>query len=241
MRLPLRIDFAGSWLDVPRFAIPGAYVVNMAISPLVELINLHVQQPKMLWDGPHPRLSVPHGSGLGTSAAWRILSGHDATLGELASGAGWQDPAVIQRTGVCVWASGPEPVLVHRDSGEWLRGLLAIHWTGKSHCTADIMNMPRDYTAIANASVMAFKAVQHKDAEWLSHAMFDSNRQQVEEGMDSLPYAPYFMGRKYCGAGHGGYAVYLFDSQEWRDRAVQENGMMAVEPYCREEEICLEK
>ncbi len=34
---PLRVDFAGGWLDVPRFARPGAYVVNCAISPTVSL------------------------------------------------------------------------------------------------------------------------------------------------------------------------------------------------------------
>ena len=30
---PLRVDFAGGWLDVPRFARPGAYIVNCADLP----------------------------------------------------------------------------------------------------------------------------------------------------------------------------------------------------------------
>ena len=34
---PLRVDFAGGWLDVPRFARPGGGIVNCAISPLVSL------------------------------------------------------------------------------------------------------------------------------------------------------------------------------------------------------------
>jgi len=34
---PLRVDFAGGWLDVPRFAREGEFVVNCAISPLVSL------------------------------------------------------------------------------------------------------------------------------------------------------------------------------------------------------------
>jgi hypothetical protein len=34
---PLRVDFAGGWLDVPRFSRPGAFVVNCAVSPLVSL------------------------------------------------------------------------------------------------------------------------------------------------------------------------------------------------------------
>jgi cytidyltransferase-like protein len=39
IRLPLRVDFAGGWLDVPRLARQDAYVVNCAISPLVSLAD----------------------------------------------------------------------------------------------------------------------------------------------------------------------------------------------------------
>lgn len=56
-RVPLRIDLAGGWLDVPRFARPGAFVVNLAIQPLIGLE-----------DNPYQR-----GSGLGGSAAHAIL------------------------------------------------------------------------------------------------------------------------------------------------------------------------
>ncbi|WP_221175256.1 adenylyltransferase/cytidyltransferase family protein [Akkermansia muciniphila] len=31
--VPLRVDFAGGWLDVPRYARKGSYVVNCAITP----------------------------------------------------------------------------------------------------------------------------------------------------------------------------------------------------------------
>lgn len=34
---PLRVDFAGGWLDVPRFSRAGGLVVNCAISPLVSI------------------------------------------------------------------------------------------------------------------------------------------------------------------------------------------------------------
>ena len=34
---PLRVDFAGGWLDVPRFARPDGYIVNCTISPTVSL------------------------------------------------------------------------------------------------------------------------------------------------------------------------------------------------------------
>ncbi len=32
-----RVDFAGGWLDVPRFSVAGAFVVNVAVAPLVSL------------------------------------------------------------------------------------------------------------------------------------------------------------------------------------------------------------
>ena len=58
---PLRVDFAGGWLDVPRHAVEGAYVVNCAVSPLVSLM-----------DWPYEKRS-----GLGGSGAWSLLNGYD--------------------------------------------------------------------------------------------------------------------------------------------------------------------
>src|SRR6185295_7341183 len=87
---PLRVDFAGGWLDVPRFARAGAYVVNCAISPTVSLR-----------DWPYER-----NAGLGGSGAWALLNGKDGVGSELDLGVGWQDPAVISETGLCVWRSG---------------------------------------------------------------------------------------------------------------------------------------
>ena len=51
---PLRVDFGGGWLDVPRHARKGAFIVNCAISPLVSLTNWGYEQQ----------------SGLGGSGAW---------------------------------------------------------------------------------------------------------------------------------------------------------------------------
>lgn len=237
IRIPLRVDIAGGWLDVPRLAIPGAFIVNVAISPLVELC---VQVDKnldpipnrewMYWVG-HPTKKVPKGSGLGTSAAWHILHGRNVLAEELAKGCGWQDPAVIAETGLCVWASGPEPVLVSKESGAWLRGCLALHWTGHSHVTADIVSFKRNYVAIANAADCAMRSLRTGAILQLADAIEMGYRQQLAEGMEELP--AYGLASKYCGAGHGGYAMYLFEGVEQRDAAVAQKGMMAVEPYCK--------
>lgn len=81
---PLRVDFAGGWLDgrvcvrpldrsadtlrlVPRFAVPGAFIVNCAISPAVTL-NEWPYELK---------------SGLGGSAAWAMLNGANGVESEL--------------------------------------------------------------------------------------------------------------------------------------------------------------
>ncbi|MES2393493.1 MAG: hypothetical protein V4555_17790 [Acidobacteriota bacterium] len=224
LALPLRLDFAGGWLDVPRYAIPGAFVVNCAISPLVTMVNRNT----MSWDGGE---AVPEGSGLGGSAAWRMLQGRDVIAEELAQGCGWQDPSILLETGLCVWASGPEPVLVHKDRGDWLRGHMALYWTGKTHDSSMIAGIDRDYREIEHASVHAAKAVQYRDLVALGWGVNLSYMQQRDEGMLSLPLLG--LARKYCGAGHGGYAVYLFEDQAQRDAAVKEKGFMAVEPYCK--------
>lgn len=203
-------------------------MVNCAISPLVEA-SLGLQFGYLTWST-NGKL-VPIGAGIGGSAAWHILRGNDVLAAELAQGCGWQDHAVIQETGLCCWASGHEPMLVHHDSGDWLKGCMALHWTGKSHSSASIACMPRNYCDIANASYHACVAMQYKDLFALAEAVEMSYEQQLDEGMDELPV--YGLASKYCGAGHGGYAVYLFESREHRDRAVSEKGMMAVEPYCK--------
>ena len=40
--------------------------------------------------------------------------------------------------------------------------------------------------------------------------------------------------RKYCGGGHGGYALYLFNNPASRDAALSTTPQLrAVEPFCR--------
>ena len=140
---PLRVDFGGGWLDVPRHARTGAYIVNCAISPTVSLRE---------W--PYER-----NAGLGGSGAWALLNGKDGIGSELDLGVGWQDPAVIAETGLCVWRSGPRPVLEVKTNGEFLSGRMALLWTGSPHDTPGMADGARNYDAIEHAGATARKAV----------------------------------------------------------------------------------
>ena len=105
MNVPVRVDFAGGWLDVPKFSRPNGFVVNCAISPMVSLQS---------W--PYEK-----NAGLGGSAAWSVLNGWNPIDSELTT-AGWQDGAIITETGLCVWQSGPRPVLELKRNPHWLAG-----------------------------------------------------------------------------------------------------------------------
>src|SRR4051812_32152139 len=101
---PLRVDFGGGWLDVPRLAREGAFIVNCAISPTVSLRE---------W--PYER-----NAGLGGWGVGALLNGRDGIGSELDLGVGWQDPAVIAETGLCAWRSGKRPALEIKTSGDFL-------------------------------------------------------------------------------------------------------------------------
>lgn len=227
---PLRVDFAGGWLDVPRFARAGAYVVNCAISPTVSLR-----------DWPYER-----NAGLGGSGAWALVNGRDGVASELDLGVGWQDPAVISETGLCVWRSGRRPALELKHNGDFLRGRLALYWTGTPHDTPDLAKLPRDYDAIVRAAATARDAVWRSDLALLADAVRQSyGNVQRAEGMAPLPGDPAATGRaaaalpadlrplawKYCGGGFGGYAVYLFAESAQRDAACARPDFRPIEPY----------
>ena len=215
---PLRVDFAGGWLDVPRFARPGEYVVNCAISPLVSLREWPYEKQ----------------AGLGGSGAWALLNGRDGVDSEIDLGVGWQDPAVIRETGLCVWRSGPKPVLDFKHNGDFLSGRMAIYWTGTSHDTPGIANHPRDYDRIAQSSRIARDGALHADIQKLAEAVKLYHATQLDEGMEPLPGIPGSIARKYCGGGYGGYALHLFDEPSHRDAAVSSTPeLRAVEPFCR--------
>lgn len=213
---PLRVDFGGGWLDVPKYAREGAYVVNCAISPLVSLSNWSYEQK----------------SGLGGSGAWALLNGNDGVESELALGVGWQDPAVIRETGLCVWRSGDRPVLHFKRNGDFLRGHMALHHTDIPHDTPANAGNARDYARIEKAGQLAKTAVHEASLEILGEAVRTSYDAQIGEGMAELAEAPGCLGRKYCGGGWGGYALYLFGDSEDRDAFVARSTCnRPIEPY----------
>lgn len=215
---PLRVDFAGGWLDVPRHSIPGEFIVNCAISPLVSLREWPFEKQ----------------AGLGGSGAWALLNGRNGVDSEIDLGVGWQDPAVIRESGLCVWRSGHQPVLDFKHNGDFLTGLMAIHWTGKPHDTPGVADQARDYQKIAQAARIARDGVLAADPEILATAIELSLEVQLDEGMDTLPEIPAALAKKYCGGGHGGYALYLFPDPESRAQALATTpNLRPIEPHCR--------
>lgn len=217
--VPLRVDFAGGWLDVPKYAIKGAFIVNCAITPKVSLTN---------W--PYKK-----NSGLGGSGAYAILSGRDAVNSELGAGVGWQDPAIISETGLCAWKSGDAPVLEEKVNPDFLKGKMALYWTGREHKTAHIVSNSRDYHAIAKAGALARDAIVEKNFSKLCTAINASYSEQLGEGMQPLDNFGE-KAKKYCGSGHGGYAVYIFGTEKERDTfaekfASEKGKVVKIEPY----------
>lgn len=216
--VPLRVDFAGGWLDVPRFAREGGYIVNCAITPMVSLREWNYEKL----------------AGLGGSGAWAMLEGRDSVKAELDLGVGWQDPAVIDETGLCVWRSGPSPILDIKSTGDFLEGCMALYHTGVSHDTPGLADQPRDFERIVHSSVIARDAVIERDLQKLAAAVDLYYTAQLEEGMEPLPKKGNALAKKYCGGGFGGYALYLYPSREDRDQAVKFGlNMSPIEPYCR--------
>ncbi len=209
---PLRVDFGGGWLDVPRHAREGAFIVNCAISPQVSLRDWPYEQK----------------AGLGGSAAWAMLNGRNSVQAELDLGVGWQDPAVIRETGICVWKSGERPRLDFKRDGAFLEGKMGLRWTGQQHDTPGAADLARDYDLIERAGALAREAVLAESLELLADAVMVSYEAQCKEGMAELPEVEGSVARKYCGGGHGGYALYLFPSREARERA---DGILAIEPW----------
>jgi hypothetical protein len=174
------------------------------------------------------------GAGLGGSGGWSVLNGWDPVNSELGLGVGWQDPAVIAETGACVWFSGARPVLDFKNTGEFLRGCMAIYDTRIKHDTPGLASLPRNYARIAKAARVARLGVLEKDVNVLAVGVQLSYQLQLEEGMEPLPRIGACLAHKYCGGGHGGYALYLYETPEARAAALAESEYLyPIEPYCR--------
>jgi cytidyltransferase-like protein len=216
VEVPLRVDFAGGWLDVPKFSRKGSYIVNCTIIPKVSLDH---------WP-------YEHGGGLGGSAAHAILKIKNGLESELNLGVGWQDPAVIQETGLCVWRSGKKPVIEFKSNPDWLLGRMLIVWTGIRHDTPHLVSTKRDYQAIIRAGKVAALAVFSKDFKKMCQAVSMSYTVQLKEGMKELSAVPRARAKKYLGGGHGGYALYLFNSAKDRAFAASRTqDSKVIEPY----------
>jgi hypothetical protein len=210
MKIPLRVDIGGGWTDVPKLSIPGAFIVNCAISPLVSLEDWPYQI----------------GSGLGGSAAHAILTGKDSVSSELDLGVGWQDPAIILETGLCVWRSGNKPVLHLKTNPDFLQGHMGLLWTGQTHHTPNFTDLPRDYDLITKAGYLGKLGVENRNLKILAMAINLSYDAQLKEGMKPLPKIDKAIAQKYCGGGHGGYALYLFESEV-------DHSLLKIEPYLK--------
>ena len=218
---PLRVDLAGGWLDVPEHARDDGFIVNCAISPTVSLHNWPYETQ----------------SGLGGSGAWALLNGKDGVQSELDLGVGWQDPAVIKETGLCVWKSGKKPYLVLKRNGDMLKGKMALHYTGSSHDTPSYVKINRDYNLLARASRLAYAGVQNNNLEQLCTGISMNYEVQLKEGMDALPAIENVIATKYCGGGFGGYILSVFYNKIDRDKFInnyQHLGAIKIEPYINE-------
>lgn len=220
--VPLRVDFVGGWLDVPKYSMEEGYIINTTITPSVSLDS---------W---------PYniGAGLGGSAAHAILNMKNGIESELDDGVGWQDPAVIMETGLCVWRSGKRPVLDGKLNPDFLSGRMAVYWTGsRSGECSGFTDVERDYSQIRYISSMVASILKKDPMVALNYGVNESYKVQLKEGMDKLPefsrYNP--TSYKYCGGGFGGYALYLFKRKSDRDKFVSDiPDAMKIEPYIKE-------
>ena len=216
--VPARVDFAGGWLDVPQLARPDGRIANCTITPAISL------------DKPH----YNHGGGVGGSASYAALKGRDPVQAELDSGCGWQDGAIVQETGLCVWQSGQVPRLLCKVPGAMLRGRMSLTWSGMPHSTPDLLHKPRDYDAITAAGGVAYSAICRDDYMRLCLATLMSYRLQTDEGMAPIKLGARCLAAKYCGSGWGGYILRMYERTGHRDAAVRDDAStFAIEPYIR--------
>jgi len=194
--IPLRVDFAGGWLDVPKLSREGAFIVNCTIN-------------KFMGED----CEFKPGAGVGGSAAYWVYKGDNTLQTELDNGVGWQDPAIVLETGLCVWRSGEKPILELKRNPDFLNNRMALLYDETPHDTPSLRDIDRDYELIEQASVTACQAVIKKDRRLLHEAVDISYAAQLKEGMKELQsYGE--ISKKYCGSGWGGCSLYMFEDYE---------------------------
>jgi hypothetical protein len=123
-------------------------------------------------------------------------------------------------------------VLDLKRNVDLLVGKMAILWTGSEHDTPGFADDQRDYAKIERSGHLAREGVLADSLPMLADGIRCYHEVQLEEGMPALPEIDGALAKKYCGGGHGGYAVYLFESGAARDAALASMGAMRpVEPY----------
>jgi hypothetical protein len=95
-----------------------------------------------------------------------------------------------------------------------------------------MVDQKRDYAGIGAASHVAREGALAGDVVKLGKGINASYAVQLKEGMIPLPEAAGCVGRKYCGGGFGGYALYLFGSPNDRSSFLASNPeARAIEPF----------
>ena len=110
---------------------------------------------------------------------------------------------------------------------------MALLWTNKDHYTPGHVDRARDYNKVEIAGKIAFDGVAKKDIKKICKSIDASYKIQLSEGMQKLPKFGE-MAKKYSGGGHGGYALYVFDSKKNRDKFLKNPNTVDIEPYIRE-------
>lgn len=116
--------------------------------------------------------------------------------------------------------------------GDFLTGKMALLWTGAAHVTYENTDVQRDYDLVEQAGRLARQAVLpgQESIQKLAEAVAVSYKMQLQEGMAELA-AHGELAKKYCGGGWGGYALYLFETEQQRATFLQMEGSKAIEPF----------
>ena len=111
---------------------------------------------------------------------------------------------------------------------------MAVFDTRIKHDTPGLAALERNFAKIAKAARVARLGVLQQDITVLAVAVQLSYQLQLDEGMQPLERIGESLAHKYCGGGHGGYAVYLYETEEDRAAALASCAdLYPVEPYCR--------